>query len=199
MARREDLGKIHIRASRRKVIMKPDLFPQAGHHGRIGFLHKQHRVRHAGVERMNRLLTGTSGDGIVQYQPLRISQINGHRFAIDLRADHAAHCLEAQRPAAIRGRLNVPSKTPRPIAAHLSIAAVGIVKFPRPIRAVLGIAQINQSVRADPTLAMAQLSDLFATEGNLIFAIIHQHEVISRAVHLGKGYLHGHMLPRSRP
>ena len=61
MARREDLSKIHIRTSRRKVIMKPDLFPQAGHHGSIGFLHKQHRVRHTGVERMHRLLTGTSG------------------------------------------------------------------------------------------------------------------------------------------
>ena len=148
---------------------------------------------------MHRLLTGTSGDGIVQHQPLRISQVNGHRCTIDLRADHTTHCLKAQRPTAIRGRLNVPSKTPRPISAHLSIAAVGIVKFPRPIRAAHGIAQINQSVRADPALAMAQLSDLFATEGNLIFAIIHQHEVIPRAVHLGKGYLHGHRLPRSRP
>ena len=121
--------------------MITNFFAEIGHHRRIRFLHKQHRMRHAGVQRMHRLVVITGRDSFIQRQALRRGQIHRDVRIAHLRTNQPAHRFKAQRTFTANRVLNVTGKTPGTIAAHFRVTPVGVKEIPRPIALALGVLE----------------------------------------------------------
>ena len=65
-------------------------------HGLVGIRHKQHGMRHAGVQRMDGLRARGKGDLLVQPQVLGLSQVHRHAIAIETRLDDARAGFEGE-------------------------------------------------------------------------------------------------------
>src|SRR5581483_7265652 len=80
--------------------------------------------------------------------------------------------------------LNKPSEAARAVAAHLSSAAVAVIKLPGPIGLSADTRhQEDDAVRADPAMPIAQADNLLARKRYRLTAIIQQQEVIPGAAH----------------
>ena len=139
---------------------------------------------------MHRLLSGVGDDGFIEREIVRFGEVDRNRITADGRIDHSADCFKLQAAVRSGNFGNVPRETPGAIAAHLGITAVSVVKVPRPVDAFAAVAKQDEAVGADATLAMAQLCDLIARKGYAAFAVINQHEVVARTVHLGECQVH---------
>ena len=79
-----------------------------------------------------------------------------------------------------------PAEAARAIPAHFRLAAVRIVIAETEIRAVAGGLHREQSIRADPAVAVAERGDRVAVEFDREVAVINDDEVIAGAVHFEK-------------
>ena len=74
------------------------------------------------------------------------------------------------------------------LQAHI-LAAIGVVVAHAESRSVRGPLEHEYAIRADPAMAIAEVSDLLFLEMQITQAVIEHHEVVARTVHLGETQL----------
>ncbi len=115
--------------------------------------------------------------------------------AVDLAVEHAARRREAARGRRKAARVRERHRAARAVAAHLGLAAVGIVVR----HAEVGTrdrADDDEPVAADALAAVAQRGDALAGQpaGGQVAGQDHD-EVVAGAVHLGEGHALAHRPP----
>ena len=122
---------------------------------------------------------------------LRSGQVHGDTLALKRRGNHAGGGFKTDPLVRTGQPLDETSEAARAIAAHLSAAAIAVVEIPAPIRGAGGIRnQQHQAVRPNPALAVAEMGHLFGRQRECAIAIVDQHKVVARAVHLGELQTH---------
>src|ERR1043166_3657325 len=129
---------------------------------------------------------GSAGKGYLLGQPkiARGGQVYRNPITIKDGFDNAGLCLECQVTFQPGASPHKTRKTPRPIPAHLSGAAVTVVKLPGAICFPgSGRDQDHDTICADATMPIANPDDLFASKTDFYRSPIKQNKVIARSVH----------------
>ena len=85
-----------------------------------------------------------------------------------------------------------PAEATSPVAAHLTCAAVAVIKLPGPIRLTRNAGgQQNDTVSPNAAVAIAKANDLLPAQLDLVLPIVDQNKVIAGAVHFGETQNHG--------
>ena len=79
-----------------EVRVAADFGAELLHHGLVGIGHEQHRVRHARIERMNRLRAHRERHLLIEPQVLRRRQADGDAIALKAGGDDARFRLERE-------------------------------------------------------------------------------------------------------
>ncbi len=182
---------VHIRPLRREPRVVAQFRPELLHHRLVGVRHENHRVRHAGIQRVHRQKAGAQRDFLAQLEVPGLSQIDRHSLALKCRGDDPRAGLESRLPFRAGLALDEAGETTRAVAAHVRGAAITVVKLPGPV----GLArrarnQQEQPVRPDSALTIAEANNLFASEPDLALPVVDEHKIISRPVHLGEFQSH---------
>ena len=116
-------------------------------------------------------------------QVVRLAHLQRDQLAVQLRADHAGGSFEGklfQRPG---GAIRETRETARAIAAHLGLAAVGVVIAHPEIGPVRRALEHEHAIGPDPAVPVADARDLLARQREVARAIVEQDEIVARAVH----------------
>ncbi len=122
----------------------------------------------------------------IETQAFRLAHLEGDAFTVQLRADHAGRRLKRKRLHRTRDATREARKTPRAIATHFGFAAIGVIVSHAKICAVRRSLQNQNSIRANPSMPIADVHNLLGGELQLAGAIIEQNEIVPCAVHLGE-------------
>jgi hypothetical protein len=188
----EDLHEIHVGSFRAELRVPPNLRAKLLHHRVVGVRHEKHRVRHARIERMDRLRTVRKRHLLVKPEVRWLSETDRDAITMEVGGDNARFGLKAEVTALSSALLDKPRKTTRAIAAHFGEAAIVVVKLPRPISLSRDAGNEEyEPIRANTTMPIAKAHDLTAAEADGLRPIIEEHKIIARAVHLGEFQNHG--------
>ena len=156
-------------------------------------------MRHAGVERVNRLFADGEQNFFVQPQLFWLRQTDCDAPALKAGANDSRAGLEREIIFLPGDFLHVAREATRAVAAHVSHAAVAVEEFPRPVRfAARARNEQHHAVRADAAMTVAQPHDLLAREFDFARAIVGEDKVIARSVHFGELQKHEMKLTESR-
>src|SRR5437899_708693 len=118
--RTKNLDEIYVRAFRAEVRVTADFRAELLHHGLVGIRDEQHRVWHAGVQRMDRVRAGGKLDLLAEAQIFRRRQVDRDAFAAEVGGDNAGLGLESEIASSAGLLLHEAREAARAIAAHLA-------------------------------------------------------------------------------
>src|SRR5438093_8549095 len=136
---------------------------------------------------MNGLRADRKRYRLIELQVSWPRQANGHALAVEVRSDNPRFSFEREIAIMAGPPLHKTRKAPRAIAAHFTGAAITIIELPGPIRLPrMARNQQNDTIGANTAMAITQPHDLVALQFNRLLAIIDEHKIIARAIHLGE-------------
>ena len=139
----------------------------------------EHRYRHNWL----RIFSPATGTSRPSRRSSGLAHLQGHQVALQFRADHAGGSFEGNFLKRTGGAVRESCETTRAVAAHLGLAAVGIVIAHPEIGAVRRTLEEEDTIRADAAMPVADPRDLLAREREIARTIVEQDKIVARAIH----------------
>ncbi len=117
---------------------------------------------------------------------LRHAHVDAYEFPGEFGGDDARGRFKTDAAVRAGEAVCIAGETAGPIAAHLGLAAIAVVITHPEISAVGGGFDEQHAIRAHATMAVADALDGLCIKAQAAGAVVEEHEIISRPVHLCK-------------